>query len=179
MTTGARQAMIWLEERRNPMNRQPMLSSGLATLGLALLLLAPPAEARRCDPSGTWLSSAATVTVAPAAGDTFSYIVEIIADDPSFGGMLPADTASLARGSMRRVGQRKFRMSALRHGWNAEGVVWAERAEGTLLLSADCKTATTDVTFNFYSPQQDPFGDDPPAFGSVNYPADHWRIPLR
>lgn len=125
-----------------------------------------------CNPAGTWLGVGETgslnlTTVAPAQLGEFSSVNETVAFDPSFGGALPAVDATLGRGTLRRTGRRSFDVGGLRYGWDADlAVVWIERSESVFEMERGCDAGTSDGLFHYYGAWQDPFGDEPPAFGT-------------
>ena len=136
-----------------------------------------------CNPSGTWMASSDTggvflVTIAPAALGEFSSVTETVAFDPSFGGALPAVDATIGRSSSKRRGLRAFDAVGLRYAWGADlAVVWIEKAVTTTVLNAGCKTGVVDGLFHYYASAQDPFGTEPPAYGTFPGHIDLVRLP--
>jgi len=157
------------------------------------LAAAGPANAREdsrpallgsfCSPAGSWLGTGDTgsvnlTTVAPAEWGEFSSVNETVAFDPSFGGALPATDATLGRSTMRRTGPRSFDVGGLRYAWDANlAVVWIERSETVFEMEKGCDAGTVDGLFHYYGAWQDPYGVEPPAFGTFPGHLEYVRLP--
>jgi hypothetical protein len=137
-----------------------------------------------CNPSGTWVGTATTSgvvlvsTVVPAGLGRFTVLGESVADDPTFGGALPAVAASSNRGDLHRTGPRTFDTTGIRYGWDtALAIVWIERSETVTELSPQCDAATVSGLYHYYGGWQDPFGGDPPAYGTYPGGGELARLP--
>ncbi|MDH3405118.1 MAG: hypothetical protein OES32_04365 [Acidobacteriota bacterium] len=166
----------------------------LVTLALApaLAIAAPPDGVAAdghdwlgfCNPAGTWLGTASTsgavvvATVVPAGVGRFATLGESVADDPTFGGALPAVAASSNRADLRRTGPRTFDSTGIRYGWDENlAVVWIERSETVSEFSPQCDSATVSGLYHYYGGWQDPFGEDLPAYGTYAGGAEVVRLP--
>ena len=137
-----------------------------------------------CNPAGTWLGTTRTsgtpsiATVVKAQHGTFSSLGTSIADDPSFGGALPAVAASPNRGVMRKTGRLTYAGTGIRYGWGADlALVWIERSETVVEFGSQCDSVAVEGLYHYYGPWQDPFGDEPPAYGTYPGGADYERLP--
>ena len=100
---------------------------------------------------------------------TGSFSLRFIGGDPTVGGYFP-DAVSLSEtvGTWERTGRRTFRYTMVHWGL-AEGgqePVFILKNSGTSVVTGQCdQLELTNEFLAFYDPTQDPFGDDPPAFG--------------
>ena len=95
----------------------------------------------------------------------------IAADWTIFGTFPTAVSGTPPKGAWKRTGNRSFDWTWLAYVFDESGaVVYILKPSGTLQLSFDCKSADITANMYIYGPDQDPLGDDPPAFGCVPYP---------
>ena len=156
---------------------------GVLVMAVAMLVVAPAvsgdgAEGGNgqgvCHVDGAWIGES------PAWGMTWlmvytseshwkgSFTTRWIGGDPTLGGWFPAVvTFSNTVGTWIRTGRRTFQYTMITYGLDAMGQpVYIAKNSGYSEVSGNCDHQETfDSAISFYDPSQDPFGDDPPAFG--------------
>jgi steroid delta-isomerase-like uncharacterized protein len=128
------------------------------------------------------------LTVTPLGSDDERFAVSgDISHDPTFGGMFPDAVAETAmRGTFVRTGLNTYAFTIMSHGLGepaqAEGsarqVVYTMVASGELVLTGADTMAADSYTAAMYAPDQDPFGEEPPAYGCVPVSATYKRVPM-
>jgi hypothetical protein len=94
-----------------------------------------------------------------------------LSDYTLFGAFPTAVSGTHAKGAWKRTGNRSFEYSWLAYAFDASGaVVYILKASGTLEMSYDCMKGTITANNRLYAPDQDPLGDEPPAYGCAPYP---------
>ncbi len=142
--------------------------------------LGPSPSVNRCFLEGTaWVGNAvgfAPFTITFQAGVNphrfGSMDLELIDPEVTLGGFFPtASSGTDPIGVWRRTGRRKFAWNWLMHVFNEDGeVVYLLKPGGTIQLSKDCLKADITADLDLYAPDQDPLGEEPPAFGCVPFP---------
>ena len=151
----------------------------LAGLGVMALLVVPGLtladdegdDNRRCDFRGSWYGFLPTLqldfitTLEGGSGSQGIYILEI----PGFElTALGAVKVSNFRGTWERMDKRSFAFTLLGYGVDANGQSTViVKISGINNISRDCNTITIDNTNEIFSGDQDPFGDEAPAFGYI------------
>ena len=141
--------------------------------------LEPGHHPKRCFLDGTaWVGDAvgfAPFTLTFQAGVIHragSMDLELINPEVTLGGAFPtASSGTDPIGVWRRTGRRRFAWNWLMHVFDELGeVVYLLKPGGTIQLSKDCLTANITADLDLYAPDQDPLGEEPPAFGCVPFP---------
>jgi len=142
--------------------------------------------------AGTWfgtnsLGHAVLLTVTPLGPDNDRFAASLdIAHDPSFGGMFPGTIAATnMRGTYVKTGLNRYAFTVMSYGLGepAEGetarpVVYISVVSGEGVLT-DKDTQRADLyTAAAYAPDQDPFGDEPPAYGCFPVSGTYKRMPV-
>lgn len=99
-----------------------------------------------------------------------SMTMRFIGGDPTMGGFFPDSVAfSDTYGTWHRTGRRTFQYTMITYGLDAAGQpVFIAKNSGTSENIGSCDYLEVyDVGISFYAGDQDPFGDDPPAFGCM------------
>jgi hypothetical protein len=130
-----------------------------------------------CEPDGAWFGHV------PAWGlevtwvtDSDShwvgkYSMQFYGGDPSFGGLLPATIWSPTTGTVVRTGRRSFEYTHITYGLGTDPIgntvpIYIAKAIGVLELSEGCTVVNgVSLSVELFAPNQDPFGEEPPAFG--------------
>jgi hypothetical protein len=95
----------------------------------------------------------------------------ITADWTLFGNFPTAVSGTPTKGTWKRTGNNGFDWTWLAYVFDGSGaVVYILKPTGTMQLSFDCKTVDITANMSLYGPDQDPLGDEPPAFGCMPYP---------
>jgi hypothetical protein len=162
----------------------------LTIVAVAALLMAVPANAQTGDnsavfkysPAGTWIETSVSAgeppflaTITPLGRGKASYaIVSEILADMGFG----AVASTSYRGVAIRAGQNVYHFTQVLYTTDAASeVVVINVASGTAeFIDRDHFIATANVAL--YSPDQDPFGEEPPLYGC--FPISHTfeRVPV-
>lgn len=111
-----------------------------------------------------------------------SYTTRWIGGDPTLGGFFPSVVAfSNTVGTWIRTGRRTFEYTMITYGVDASGLpVYIAKNSGTSENSVDCNHLEFfDSAISLFDPSQDPFGEDPPAFGCVPDPSVHTATRMR
>jgi len=148
-------------------------------LGPAVTLAGPQAAQRLNDrtpfgfPScvaGTYLGEVTLIEMQFAfrSLNTFgadgNYVTESTIDFGASG--TPMVFRSGGRGHWWMIGPRKLQMTYLHFAYDKDGVLlWLEKISAVQSLTGGCSSATGAATYGIYPPDQDPFGDEPPAWG--------------
>lgn len=145
---------------------------GTAVAGLAQDT--PGAEACRID--GAWMGHLPSLGVVwTGVFDSNNYwsgptMMRFVGGDPSIKGLMPTARAfSFTIGSWHRVGDRSFECTNITYGLDDEGQpVYIAKINGRFTTSEDCDTVeSSHVEIGLFSVIQDPFGNNPPYFGTI------------
>jgi hypothetical protein len=133
-----------------------------------------------CEPTGAWLGVSPgwgmqwTLVYGSGTHWTGPFTLQFIGGDPSFGGGLPATTYSSTTGTWVRTGRRTFEYTMITYGLGTDPVtgltipIYIGKNTGITEMSGHCDSlVSTSLSVELYSPDQDPFGDDPPAYGCI------------
>jgi hypothetical protein len=96
--------------------------------------------------------------------------MRFIGGDPTMGGFFPDAVAfSDTYGTWYRTGRRMYQYTMITYGLDAAGQpVFIAKNSGTSENIGSCDYLEVyDVAISLYAGDQDPFGDDPPAFGCM------------
>lgn len=140
---------------------------------------------KRCLLAGTWITDPANAElvnrVIAIPLDPMNNRVSIIANvpqqDPTNGGWFPTITRGTDYvGEAVRTSANTFAVTLVAHGINESNVAFPEQFSFervvTVVLSGEieligCETLQSTIWSSVYAPYQDPFGDEPPAFGCL------------
>jgi len=142
--------------------------------------------------AGTWygtnsLGHAVILTITPLGPDNERFAAALdIAHDPSFGGMFPdAIAATNMRGTYVKTGLNTYAFTVMSYGLGqpAEGetgrpVVYISVVSGQGALTDKDTQSAPLYTAAVYAPDQDPFGDEPPAYGCFPVSGTYKRVPV-
>jgi hypothetical protein len=177
--------------------KKVVLLLGVALLGAAVLATALSVHAWRgrsaavYDPAGTWMGvnnygGTFIVSVTPWGPDRkrVTLVAEGIFDTtrggtfpPSeFGG--PAVANTLQRGWAVRTARNTYELVLVDYAVNEDfQVVYVAVGRYTVVLTGPDSVETTG-TAGYFAPDQDPFGDEAPAFGCIPVTAAYERVPM-
>jgi len=142
--------------------------------------------------AGTWYGTnshghAILLTITPLGPDSDQFAASLdIAHDPSFGGLFPGTIAATnMRGMYVKAGLNTYDCTVMSYGLAepAEGeaarqVVYVQVVSGQFTLT-DENTLTSDLyTAALYASDQDPFGNEPPAYGCYPVSGTYKRMPV-
>ncbi len=142
--------------------------------------------------AGTWFGTnshgyAIVLTITPLGPDNDRFVCAVdIAHDPSFGGLFPGTIAATnMRGMYVKTQLNTYDFTIMSYGLAepAEGeaarqVVYIQVVSGQFILT-DENTFTSDLyTAALYAPDQDPFGDESPAYGCYPVSGTYKRMPV-
>ena len=129
-----------------------------------------------CHLDGAWLG------MSPAWGGVWTIVYDsdshwtgtismrFIGSDPTLGGFFPATSLSRTTGTWVRTGRRTFEYTMIHYGL-AEGgqqPVYIGKLSCRVVMTGQCNhLEVTNGSLALYDPTQDPFGDDPPAYGCI------------
>jgi hypothetical protein len=132
-----------------------------------------------CRSDGAWLGSSPAwgmlwmVVYDSDSNWTGHFTLRFLGGDPTMGGYFPTAVAlSNTFGTWVRTGLRTSQYSMVTYGLDAQGQpVYVAKNSGTSELSRGCDLMEVyDSAISFYAPTQDPFGDEPPAYGCMPDP---------
>jgi len=142
--------------------------------------------------AGTWFGTNSyghviLLTITQLGPDSNQFAASLdITKDPSLGGLFPGTIAATnERGTYVRTGLNTYAITTMSYGLAepAEGegarqVVYIQVVSGQFILT-DENTFSSDLyTAALYAPDQDPFGDEPPAYGCYPISATFTRMPV-
>jgi steroid delta-isomerase-like uncharacterized protein len=142
--------------------------------------------------AGTWFGTNSyghvillTITQAGPDGDQFAASLDIT-KDPSLGGLFPGTIAATnERGTYVRTGLNTYAITTMSYGLAepAEGegarqVVYMQVVSGQFILTDENTLASDLYTAALYAPDQDPFGEEPPAYGCYPVSGTYKRMPV-
>lgn len=141
---------------------------------------------------GTWYGAnsyghVVLLTITPLGPDNDRFACSLdIGHDPSFGGMFPGAIAGTnMRGTYVRTGLNTYDFTVMSYGLGepAEGetarqVVYIQVVSGRGVLTDENTFASDSYTAAVYAPDQDPFGDVPPAYGCFPVSGTYKRMPV-
>jgi steroid delta-isomerase-like uncharacterized protein len=142
--------------------------------------------------AGTWFGTnnhghTILLNITPLGPDNDRFVCALdIAHDPSFGGMFPGAIATTnMRGLYVKTRLNTYDFTIMSYGLAepAEGeaarqVVYIQVVSGQFIL-IDENTFTSDLyTAALYAPDQDPFGDESPAYGCHSVSGTYKRMPV-
>jgi hypothetical protein len=120
------------------------------------------------DPFGQFI---ATFHSGPKSDEGNIDMQFITADWTVFGTFPTAVSGTHPKGVWKRTGSRSFEWSWIAYAYDASGaLVYILKPSGTVNFALRCKNAVITANMSLYAPDQDPLGEDPPAFGCVPYP---------
>jgi hypothetical protein len=134
----------------------------------------------RCRVDGAWVGTSPAWSMtwiitytsnSPWAGH---YTLQFLGGDPTMGGAFPTVVEmSNTVGTFVRTGSRASQYTMITYGLDAQGQpVYIAKNSGSSEMSWDCTTMEVfDSAIEFYDASQDPFGDDPPAYGCAPDPS--------
>jgi len=142
--------------------------------------------------AGTWFGTNShghvillTITQSGPDSDQFAASLDIT-QDPSFGSLFPGTiTATNMRGTYVRTGLNTYDFTVMSYGLaepaeieSARQVVYIQVVSGQFILTDEDTLASDLYTAALYSPDQDPFGDEPPAYGCYPVSGTYKRMPV-
>jgi len=142
--------------------------------------------------AGTWFGTNShghtiLLTIMPSGPDSDQFAASLdITHDPSFGGLFPGTIAATnERGTYVRTGLNTYAITTMSYGLaepvegeGARQVVYIQVVSGQFILT-DENTFSSDLyTAAMYAPDQDPFGDESPAYGCYPISATFTRMPV-
>jgi len=142
--------------------------------------------------AGTWFGTNSyghviLLTITPLGPDSDQFAASLdITKDPSLGGLFPGTIAATnERGTYVRTGLNTYAITTMSYGLAepAEGegarqVVYIQVVSGQFILTDENTFASDLYTAAMYAPDQDPFGDEPPAYGSYPVSGTYRRMPV-
>jgi steroid delta-isomerase-like uncharacterized protein len=142
--------------------------------------------------AGTWFGTnshghAIVLTITPLGPDNDRFVCALdIAHDPSFGGLFPGTIAATnMRGMYVKTRLNTYDFTIMSYGLAepAEGeaarqVVYIQVVSGQFILTDENTFASDLYTAALYAPEQDPFGDEPPAYGCYPVSGTYTRMPV-
>jgi hypothetical protein len=165
----------------------------LAVVGCVVLLLIGAAgmgQGQCHNLAGTWIGTNSNghmlvITVTPTGHSQFASSADDTAD-PTFGGLFPeAVTKTLLRGDYIRTGCNTYDFSYLAYGLGAplegEGVyqvVYKIVVSGEIIQTDMDTIEGPAFTAAIYTPDQDPFGNEPPLYGCYPVSGTFKRMPV-
>ena len=162
----------------------------IGVAGVAMLLLTAASRsggAKAWTLAGTWIGTdqsehMSLITTAPM--DPASRRFVVVSDDfqatPGFYGMFPeAISRTKARGEMVKTGPQSAAFTLIEFATNADQeVVYVLVVSGTVVLTSPDSGMSAGATVALYAPEQDPFGEEPPAYGCFPYAYSFQRVPV-
>jgi len=142
--------------------------------------------------AGTWFGTnnhghtiLLNITPLGPDNDRFACAVDI-AQDPSFGGLFPGTIAATnMRGMYVKTRLNTYDFTVMSYGLagpaegeSARQVVYIQVVSGQFILTDENTFASDLYTAAIYAPDQDPFGDEPPAYGCYPVSATYKRMPV-
>jgi len=148
--------------------------------------------AEEWDLAGTWFGTnshghAIVLNITPLGPDNDRFVCAVdIAHDPSFGGMFPETIAATnMRGMYVKTQLNTYDFTIMSYGLAepAEGeaarqVVYIQIVSGQFTLTDENTFASDLYTAALYAPDQDPFGDEAPAYGCYPVSGTYTRMPV-
>jgi hypothetical protein len=142
--------------------------------------------------AGTWFGTnshgyAIVLTITPLGPDNDRFACAVdIAHDPSFGGMFPGTIAATnMRGMYVKTRLNTYDFTIMSYGLaepaegeSARPVVYIQVVSGQFILTDENTFASDLYTAALYAPDQDPFGDEPPAYGCYPVSGTYKRMPV-
>ena len=129
-----------------------------------------------CHLDGAWLGASPgwdgvfTIVYDSDSHWTGTASMRFLGSDPTLGGFFEATSLSRTTGTWVRTGRRTFDYSMIHYGL-AEGgqePVFIGELSGSIVVSGQCDhLEVTNGSLALYDPTQDPFGDEPPAYGCI------------
>ena len=142
--------------------------------------------------AGTWFGTNSyghlillTITQSGPDSDQFAASLDIM-QDPSFGGMFPGTIAATnMRGMYVKTRLNTYDCTVMSYGLaepaegeSARQVVYIQVASGQFILTDENTFASDLYTAALYAPDQDPFGNEPPAYGCYPVSGTYKRMPV-
>jgi steroid delta-isomerase-like uncharacterized protein len=142
--------------------------------------------------AGAWfgansLGHAIVLNIMPLGPDNDRFVCAVdIAHDPSFGGMFPGTIATTnMRGMYVKTRLNTYAFTIMSYGLAepAEGeaarqVVYIQVVSGQFIMTDENTFASDLYTAALYAPDQDPFGDESPAYGCYPVSGTYKRMPV-
>jgi hypothetical protein len=162
----------------------------IGVAGVAMLLLTAASRsggAKAWTLAGTWIGTdqsghMSLITTAPMdpAGRRFVIVSDDFQATPGFHGMFPeAVSRTKARGEMIMTGPRSGAFTLIEFATDADQeVVYVLVVNGTVVLASPDSGMSVGATVALYDPEQDPFGEEPPAYGCFPYAYSFQRVPV-
>jgi hypothetical protein len=138
-----------------------------------------------CSGAGLW-------TVSTVTGDTWTTLntpldntkkrmgmtFHPVTFDATFGGLFPGATITAFPGIAEMVEYNVFDFTSLGYGIAPDRtILYILRGSGSFWFT-DCDTVESTSSLGIYSPGQDPFGEDPPAYGCYPNETVTERVPI-
>jgi steroid delta-isomerase-like uncharacterized protein len=142
--------------------------------------------------AGTWFGTNSyghlillTITQSGPDSDQFAASLDIM-QDPSFGGMFPGTIAATnMRGMYVKTRLNTYDCTVMSYGLaepaegeSARQVVYIQVVSGQFILTDENTFASDLYTAALYAPDQDPFGNEPPAYGCYPVSGTYKRMPV-
>jgi predicted ester cyclase len=142
--------------------------------------------------AGTWFGvnshgHAILLTITQSGPDSDRFAASLdITHDPGFGGLFPGTIAATnMRGTYVRAGLNTYAFTVMSYGLaepaegeSARQVVYIQVVSGQLTMTDEDTLASDLYTAALYAPEQDPFGDEPPAYGCYPVSGTYTRMPV-
>jgi len=129
-----------------------------------------------CNLDGAWFGTSPAwgltwpIVYQSTSHSTGTVNAQFIGGDPTLGGFFPVTSLSRTTGTWVRTGRRTFDYTMIHYGL-AEGgqqPVFIGKLSGSIVVSGQCDhLEVTNVSLALYDPTQDPFGEEPPAYGCI------------
>jgi len=136
------------------------------------------------NPTGSWMRSdkkfiSTTTLISMEGGGKYATTGEYLANDPSLG---PFDAVALSHicGESVRTGPNTYFGSLFAYAIDENyNIVYYVVYSGTRVMTSQDTQVAKNVYVSYYSPNQDPFGENAPAYGCYGpYEFTYERIPI-
>jgi hypothetical protein len=165
----------------------------VALLGAGVLLTALSVHAwhgpwRVYDPAGTWINKrdgggAVIVNITPCdpAGHKCTLMADVLQDRSwlyDYYGIGPVAAETKFLGYIVKTGRNTYLSTDVAYGVDADfNILYWVVCAGTVVQTGP-DTIELSERAGFYTPDQDPFGDEPPAIGSWPETSTYRRVPI-
>jgi len=155
-----------------------LVATGITVAGtMKLTTVSPAGEVRAAgwgwyNPAGSWMRSdgayiSTTTLISMEGGGRYAQNGEYLASDPDLW-WVPIDAVTLSdiHGESVRTGHNTYHGTLLAYAINETyDIVYYVTYSGSSKMTSPDTSESYDVYVSFYSPDQDPFGEDAPAYG--------------